>query len=79
MPGAFPSSNMYGFVLYPAKGGVLKSLGGMMRNVGPDGAVAAKPSVTMADVVKQVNSAEDSLVMETKLKIIEILQVNVHM
>ena len=64
---------------------MLKSIGGMvMGGSGDSGATTPTKPPSLADVVKKATSgaskttggdAEDGLVMETKLKIIEILQV----
>ena len=62
---------------------MLKSLGGLVSGTREASTpTGTQKTVTMADVVKQATSgnkpapeSEDGLVMETKLKIIEILQV----
>ena len=69
-----------------ARTGVLRGIGSMGAAVthmvlGSSTDTPAQEKVTLADVVKQATSAkkkdaeEDVLVMDTKLKIIEILQV----
>ncbi len=70
-----------GFNVFAGKVGLLKGIGSMLgRHGGGDAKV--KPVTTLADVVKQAavgsklaDATEDVMVMDTKLKIIEILQV----
>ena len=63
-------------------GGVLRSLSGMMLGAANDNNNTIQKPVTIAEVVKQakagavtVEHPHERLIMETKLKIIEILQV----
>ena len=61
---------------------MLRSLSGMMLGAASDNNNTIQKPVSIAEVVKQGKAAsitntaaEDSLIMETQLKIIEILQV----